>query len=530
MPQSKESPLDLKQDKLTATVYKHPFVITAILVLLTLITTGMQIDNNVVCCVIMVLGYLMAIGYGLYLRRTKKLTDEALITLIFAAGFFMRLGYTLYTGIYTRQCDLGEFTEGNYNLWHSGYILYVRDHMWIPDFNVMNKGEFYHPPFHYFVSAVFLKITGLFGLKGTRYYETLQALSMLWTQYALIMVYKVVVKAGIKKESRITAALVISAFPAFTLMSASVNNDILSILLFFTGFYFGLKWFEEGTWKSIIPAALAVGFGMMTKLSVGMIAFPVGFLFIVKLIKDLADKDDKKKKGKTFIQLVVFGVICAPLGLWFQVRNYLKFGVPFTYVLRADNPYQDLTKYTPVQRIFGFYGFPIEDFFMNLGSDGEQDYNIFIAQVKTALFGGENCRDDLTMSMAGYALLLVFLMLIILSVAGFIYTVITLKKRKSFWQDLSMIVLAVFQTASVISFSLQYPHICSQDFRYSTPFILCGTVFLLRAGEIKIPGTKDGLMHKVTKGLAAAFLVLAILFYTILWTYVKGAVAVVSPA
>ena len=102
MPQSKESPLDLKQDKLTATVYKHPFVITAVLVLLTLITTGMQIDNNVVCCVIMVLGYLMAIGYGLYLRRTKKLTDEALITLIFAAGFFMRLGYTLYTGIYTR--------------------------------------------------------------------------------------------------------------------------------------------------------------------------------------------------------------------------------------------------------------------------------------------------------------------------------------------------------------------------------------------------------------------------------------------
>ena len=240
--------MDLKQDKLTAVVYKHPFVITAILVLVVLITTGMQIDNNIACCVIMVLGYLLVIGYGLYLRQTKKLTDEALITLIFTAGFVMRLGYTLYTGIYTRQCDLGEFTEGKYNLWHSGYILYVRDHGWIPDFNVMNKGEFYHPPFHYFVSAVFLKITGLFGLKGTRYYETLQALSMLWTQFALIMAYKVVVKVGIRKESRITAACIISAFPALTLMSASVNNDILSIMFFFTGFYFGLKWFEEGTW------------------------------------------------------------------------------------------------------------------------------------------------------------------------------------------------------------------------------------------------------------------------------------------
>ena len=32
------------------------------LVLIVLLTTGMQIDNNVVCCVIMVLGYLLATG------------------------------------------------------------------------------------------------------------------------------------------------------------------------------------------------------------------------------------------------------------------------------------------------------------------------------------------------------------------------------------------------------------------------------------------------------------------------------------
>ena len=349
---------------------------------------------------------------------------------------------------------------------------------------------------------------------------------MLWTQWALIMAFKVVKQAGVKKEHLPSAAMAVSAFPALTLMSASINNDILSILLYFTAFYFGLKWFKEGGWKNIIFAAFAVGFGMMTKLSIGMIAFPVGFLFVVRLIKDLKEK----KAGKTFLQLVVFGIICAPLGLWFQIRNYIKFKVPLTYVLRADNPYQDLTKYTPVQRIFGFYGFPIEDFFMNLGSDGEQDYNIFIAQVKTALFGGENCRDSFSMSMAGYALLLVFLALIALSVIGFIYAVITIKKRKSIWEDLAMAVLAVSQTISVIMFSLQYPHICSQDFRYSTPFILCGTFFLLRAGEIKIPGTKDGLAAKLVKALAGVFLVLAILFYTILWTYVKGKVAVVAPA
>ena len=522
--------LTLKQDKITDVLYKHPFSISALLVFVVLISTGMQIDNNGVCCAIMVLGYLLVFGYGIYLRQTKKLSDEALITLIFAMGFVLRLGYVLYTGLYSRQHDLGEFIEGKYDLWHSGYLMYVRDNFWIPNVDVRNFGEFYHPPFHYFVSAVFLRIVGIFLPKGTQYYETLQAVSMLWTHFTLIMIYKTVVETGIKKESRVTAALIIAAFPCFTQMSASINNDILSILLFFTGFYFGLRWFKEGTWKNIIFAALAVGFGMMTKLSVGMIAFPVGFLFIVKLIKDLMNKEDKKARKKSFLQLVVFGVICAPLGLWFQVRNFIKFRVPLTYVLRSDNIYQDVSKYTPVQRIFGFYGFPIEDFFINLGSDGEQDYNIFIAQVKTALFDAENCRDDFAMSMAGYALLLVFLILIVISVIGFIYTVITIKKRKSLWEEMSMIVLAVVQTASVISFSLQFPHICSQNFRYSTPFLLCGTVFLLRAGDIKIPGTKDGASAKFIKGLTVAFMIFAILFYTILWTYVKGEVTVIEPA
>ncbi len=521
--------MTIKQDKVTGVLAKHPFVITALLVLVVLIATGMQLSGNAACCALMVCGYILVAGYGFYLKKAKMLTDEALVTLLFALGFVMRLGYTLYTGLYTRQCDLGEFEEGVYNTWHSGYIIFVKENWTIPNFDVRDMGEFYHPPFHYFVSALFLKICELFMPKGTHNYEVLQALSFLWTQYALIMIYKVVKLIGIKKESRVTAAFVISAFPAFTLMSASINNDILSILLFFTGFYFGLKWYQEGSWKNIIPAALSIGFGMMTKLSIGMIAFPLGFLFVVKLIRDLMNRSEKKAGLTSFLQLVVFAVICAPLGLWYQVRNYLKFGVPFTYVLRSDNIYQDLSRYSPVQRIFGFYGFPIEDYYMNLGSDGEQDYNIFIAQIKTALFGGENCRDDFTMSMAGYALLLVFLALIVISLIGMVYTVITLKKRKSLWEDLSLIVLAIAQTVSVVSFSLSYPHICSQDFRYSTPFLLCGTVFLLRAGEIKIPGTKEDSAAKFIKVLSLAFFALAILFYTILWTYVKGEVLVVDP-
>ena len=201
----------------------------------------------------------------------------------------------------------------------------------------------YHPPFHYFVSAVFLKAYELFLPKGTHDYESLQALSLLWSQFAVIMIYKTLVLAGISKESRIPAAAVVSAFPTFTILAGSVNNDILSILLFFTAFYFGLKWFKEGKWKNIILSALATGFGMMTKLSVGLIAFPLGFLFIVKLIRDIRGK---KEGGRTFANLAAFGLISAPLGLWFQIRNFLMYKVPLSYVLRSDNHYQDVSRYS----------------------------------------------------------------------------------------------------------------------------------------------------------------------------------------
>ena len=344
--------MDLKQDKLTSTVYKHPFVITAILVLIVLITTGMQIDNNVVCCVIMVLGYLLVIGYGLYLRQTKKLTDEALITLIFAA--------------------------------------------------------------------------------------------------------------------------------------------------------------------------LAVGFGMMTKLSVGMIAFPMGFLFIVRFFKDT-----KAKKGlKSFGQLSGFACIAAPLGLWYSFRNLIRYNTPLGHINRINIRYQDISRFSVKDRLFGFYGFPIEDFYVNIGTDGEQDYNIFITQVKTMLFGYENCRDDMLMTLTGYFLLLMTLLLIGVAVIGLVYLVGTIGKRGKVFEDTTFIILFLVEVISMILYSLKLPHICSQDFRLNFPALLGGVYFIARLSESrpceKLPG-------KGLRLLCIAFFFMSILYYGILWSYVKGPAIVVEP-
>ena len=58
--------MSLKQDKITGVLSGHPFVITALLVLVVLVSTGMQINSNGTCCAIMICGYLLITGYGIY--------------------------------------------------------------------------------------------------------------------------------------------------------------------------------------------------------------------------------------------------------------------------------------------------------------------------------------------------------------------------------------------------------------------------------------------------------------------------------
>jgi hypothetical protein len=201
---------------------------------------------------------------------------------------------------------------------------------------------------------------------------------------------------------------------------------------------------------------------------------------------------------------------------------------PLTYILVSDNYYQDVSRFTPFQRLFDFYGFPIEDYYINLGSDGEQDYNIFITEVKTLLFGEDNYRDDFTMSMAGYALLITLLIMILITAAGFVVTALKARKSGYMWEHLSMIVLALTQIYSIISFALKLPHICSMNFRFSTPLVLCSVLFYTKICDIKLKGANKDLVTKITRALAVAFMVFAIVFYTILWTYVKGEVVVVD--
>ena len=501
---------------------RFPGVPAAVIALVMLVITGNRIANGYVTFALMIVGFIVILAFGIALSKKKKLTDDLLILLLFAVGFWIKLCYVLYTDITVRQCDVETFVEGNYSDYHAGYILYLRDFLRLPDFDVAQHGQFYHPPLHHFLCAVFLRIYEMFLPSGTHNYECLQTLTLLWSFGCQYYMFRIVRLLGCKGRGLLNAALLLSAFPLLTVFAGSINNDVLSLMLFFAAFYYGLRWYREGKFKDVLVSALCTGLGMMTKLSVGLIAFPMGFLFIVRFFKDI-----KAKRGiKSFGHLACFGVIAAPLGLWYSIRNLIRYNTPLGYVLKLHYLPQDISRYSVSQRLFDFYGFPIEDFYVNLGSDGEQDYNIFITQVKTMLFGYENCRDDMAMSLTGYGLLILTLMLIAIAVAGIIYLAVTLRKRGCAFEEIALIILFLTEIGSSVMFSLKYPHVCSQAFRYDFPALMTGVY-----GIAALSGSKrvEGLPDKGLRILCAAFFVMSVFYYALLWTYVKGEVVVVEP-
>ncbi len=495
----------------------HPFITTAAAGLAVLILTGGQLDqtNGSMWAVIAGL-FILITAFAVFLKLKGGMSFKAKIFLIFAAGFALRLIYVLYTDVSTRQNDVGVFEEGVYNLFHSGYILFVRDKMTIPSIDVTTAGQFYHPPLHYVISAAFLKIYELF-LGGRHNYEALQILTLCYANVSAIVTYKILKFFDLDEGVLLPSALVISFFPEFILLSGSINNDSLSVMLTFISLYAVLRWYKDSLRKDLIISAICAGLAMMAKLSAGLIAFPLAVLFLARFMGS-----DGKGKLKTVGNAAVYGAIAIPLGIWFQIRNFILFNVPLGYVLRSDNPYQDISRYSVFDRLFGLYPVPIEDFFMNLGSDGEQDYNTTIALIKSALFGEWNYRDSMAQALTGYFLLWVFVLLVIIVLAGFVYVLITMRKRKTAAAELSMAVLFVTELISYTMFALKYPHICSMNFRYTVPLIICGTFFAAR-----IMSCHDR-SKQVYKILSIAFALLTCAFYICLMTYVKGEVQVVD--
>lgn len=427
---------------------------------------------------IVIVGLALVVGTAVFLAVNKKLTARNVLILLLISGFLLRLDYVLYTTITStsrvRQHDLFQFggEKG-----HSAYIEHFYNNGFkLPDFNPTTKAQFYHPPLHHFIVALWMRLLTTFGMSYERAISSIQYLTLFYSCCCMFVSERIFSKLNLRGVGLNIAMAIVVFHPTFIILAGSINNDILSVLFILLAIYTTLRWYQESTVKNILLIALSVGFGMMTKLSVALIAFPIALVFLIKFV------NAKKEMFSYFTQYCAFGCLCIPLGMWFSIRNSIKYKVPFNYVMRqSDTSDQYIGFHSLYERLFDYSYHPFSNVFENMGGEAADyyEYNPFVAIIKTSIFGEYNYTSKNEFIVTPCRILLYINMaLIALSLIAFVYCLV---KKSDFLDRTQKIFFAFYQILlflNFIVFSFEYPHSCSMDFRYIVPTLVIGAMFI----------------------------------------------------
>ena len=432
---------------------------------------------------VVVAGMCMIVEAAVFLAANKKLTYENIFILLFAGGFIIRLYYVLYTPVSltysVRQHDLWGFGKG---AGHAGYIEHFYNEPFkLPDFNPISVSQFYHPPVHYFTMAMWMRFLTMFGISYERAVCSMQYLTLFYSSCCMLVGERILNALDIDGKGKIIAFSIIAFHPSFILLAGSINNDMLSTLFILLSIYTTIKWYKDSNIKNILLVALSIGLGMTTKLSAALVAFPVALVFLVKFIKTI-----KTKGGwfNYFKQYCVFGVVCIPLGMWFSVRNYIVYNVPFNYVMRlSDKLDQYVGNWSIADRLFDFWDFSFDYVYICWPNEKLffSEYNPTISMLKSSMFGEYNfAADNANMLLPSRILLWINIFLVIISVLSMLYCCIKniLDKKDKVMLMIFLFFYQIITYVNFIIFSIQYPHTCSMDYRYIVPTCVVGSVFI----------------------------------------------------
>ncbi len=457
---------------------------------------------------LIVSGFFICLGLFAVAYTRGKLKIPPLILLMFGLGLVMRFIYVLDITLPEQQHDV--FNWFSEYPRHNTYIKYIYENWALPtEENTVFSGlsQFYHPPLHHFLAALWMKVQTLCGITLLQAYENVQYLTLTYSALMMVAGYKLLCEFKLKGVALYTSFALLAFHPTFYIFAGSVNNDALTTLFLFLSMLYTVRWFKNPSFKHTVILAVTIGLGMMTKLSGAMIAFGTGFVFLYALFttKTGGFWENAKALWKKF---AVFAAISFPLGLWWPIRCKILFDMPLGYV-PALSPEADqfIGNYSFWERLTGAGSFDLSNIYPNIGyipngtAEGEKlfDYGIFPYAIKTALFGEyyNLTKVSALQNVFAYIMMFASLVLIAISLVGLIAGIVSCLKRNDNNDGLvnqenliPFIFLGIyylFLVGSYVSFCFKFPHTCTMDFRYIVPALLIGAVWsgLLLKGKGK---------------------------------------------
>ena len=402
--------------------------------------------------------------------------------LIMSLGVGLKFYYVLITSMYTRQNDIGGFDKDR---GHASYIAYLLENHRLPDFDPRERWQYCHPPLHHAISAVWIWLNENLFMTGTDpAREGLQTLSLFYSMCMMITAYRILRHFRLKGKALYLPLIIINFHPAFILFSGAVNNDPLSVVFVMGAILYVLKWAKERTMTNILKLALCIGLGMMSKISAAIIAPPTALIFLIMFIAHA-----KKELVPMIKQFVCFGLVSVPLGMWFPVRNFLRWGMPFTYVQEMSEEATQYIGNVPFsKRITDFsaeFFSPIYEHWAERGPDGSftaaSDLNPLITLMKNSMFGETFSEETFADAPFVYKLLpVLFWTNVIIAAAAFIAMIFCTvgKCRANAVERTFIISLYAFLIGSFYKTCADYPFTCTMNYRYITPTAVIGALSL----------------------------------------------------
>ena len=443
-----------------------------------------------------------------YLGMTKRLTLRKFLVLLLAMGLVLRLGYILYTAGVARQHDTFTPNEDGHEAY--AWILFTTGKL--PTSNIY---QFYHPPLNAMVQALFMKFINAFTgaltewfslgdyfttrfldgkpdyMDAGRYFlfSSCQILGVLYSFITAYLGVKIVCLFDFSNKTKGLLSAFVVLFPRGIQISGMLNNDGLAYMLAIASVYFAVKWHKAPHFGWIIACAFSVGLGLMTKLSAATVCLPIAAIFIYRFVCVLLTKN-KRDIWTLIAQFATFLLICAPIGLWFQVYAKLRFDQSFGFVFANLNPALSTAEYSFFERFV--IAFDFSEYFGMLYCRPFDNYNLFNYVLRNAVFGefsywqGEGFGAAAVLLGGAFIFLLVAGEIVCFfkslkrpkrSLNGFAQT-----KTRSLQEVIFVVIFTLSQVGAFVYFNLSMPYGCTMDYRYILPMSL---VLALTLGMVK---------------------------------------------
>lgn len=373
-------------------------------------------------------------------------------------GILLRLLYVIYTPYTMGQHDTGYLGEEGGHLPYIEYCL--RGEPIFHPFDSRERIQFYHPPLHHLLAALFVKVNLAAGVEYEQAFENLQFLTCVYSIITLLLCCQIFRELGLKGKGFLLANLMVCFHPAFIMLAGSLNNDGLCLMFSVGAVLYVIRWHKSHRTGTILAAAFMILGAVLTKATGFMLAPAMAVLFLADLFAAW-----KEKKGVPVLeQLALFGVVCIPAGLSWSIYNWVRFGIPFTYIPASepDSGYmrQYVGAHSVLARLFGFDPAEIKNLHVVY-----QGYSVPINTLKTALFGEYQFPVHNVVFLAFAVLCVTALLAFVLGVAVFVLTVRRIHKKGMGGLLLLEGIAATF-LASYLNFCFAYPYVCSMNFRY----------------------------------------------------------------